>query len=148
VTSLAPESTPLEEIYQKILDGSGNATFTITPGAAGSPGSGVGAARRGGFSWDVQSIVPSVSPVGANAGVVKSPAVSVFVSFGILQSSNSQLVGTTTLATTTAGPSSAPCLYPGRLIPGDWITVQVKGGDVGATAAVRIYGNANPPGTQ
>jgi hypothetical protein len=145
----APASYPLNtDTYQAILNGSGNATIQIQPGAAASPGSGVGASRRGGFSWDVQAIVPSVNPLPANPGVVKSCLVSVYVSFGIQQATPSALVGNTTLPTTATGPSSEPCLFPGNLVPGDWITVTFTGGDAGAIATVRIFGQANPPGVR
>jgi hypothetical protein len=143
-----PVSYPLNEIYPATIDGSGKATIRIQPGAAASPGSGVGAGRYGGYSWDVQSIVPSVNPAGANLGVVNSCAVAVYISYGILQAQQAQLVSNAILPTTISGPSSLPCLYPGNLRPGDWITVTFTGGDVGALATVRVFGTANPPGTR
>jgi hypothetical protein len=136
---------PLNEVYQVTLNSSGNGTITISPGAAASPGSGVGASRRGGFSWDVQSVIPSVYPLAASPGVVKTLTVSVYVSYGIQQAGQAQLVGNAILPSTTAGPSSLPCQYPGTLIPGDWVTVTFTGGDVGAIATVRVFGTANYP---
>jgi hypothetical protein len=141
-----PATAPLNEIFQQKLDGTGGATISIQPGAAASPGSGVGASRRGGFSWDTQAIVPSVFPLAGNPGVVKSCLVSVYVSLGIQQAQQAQLVGNSTLPATASGPSSEPCLYPGNLKPGDWITVTFAGGDIGAIATVRVFGTSNPPG--
>lgn len=151
MTSPALSPNPLTgEVHQGTLSGSGGGQINITPGQAGSPGSGVGAARGGGYSWDVTSITVTIQPAPGNTGVKNSANVSVYMSWGILPANPSpaDLIATTTLFPTASGPSTGNCLFPQNIRPGDWIMVVIANGDDNSVWTVRVYGNANPPGSK
>jgi len=117
------------------LDGSGNGTARWTPGAPGAPGSGVGAARQGGYSTDVTGVAVKVSTNVLEAGC------SVYVSYGIQSANPDNFLGSTF-----TGSTGDTCSMSEHLVPQDWITAVWTGGDPGAIATMRILGTANPPG--
>lgn len=124
------------EFASVILDGSGNGTARLSPGAP-SPGGGVGAARYSGLTWDVTGISVSVSTNNLEA------TASAYVSHGIQAATQAEFVGSTV-----TGSSGDTCTISEQLRPGDWITVIWKGGDVGAIATFRVQGTVNPPGSK
>ena len=118
-----------------VLDGSGNGTARITPGAP-SPGGGVGVGRNSGLSWDVTGIAVSVSTNNLEA------TASAYVSYGVQSATQDDFVGSTV-----TGSSGDTCTVSSQLRPGDWITVVWKGGDSGGIATFRVLGTVNPPGS-
>jgi hypothetical protein len=150
VTTPAPASYQLtNEVYQSTLNGSGNGKIQFTPGQPPNPGSGVGASRKGGLSWNLTSITVGVNPAPGNTQVKLSCTVNVYLSWGILPTNvgYNDLVGTTTLLPTNIGPSVANCLIPVTIRPGDWIIVVLSNGDPNAVCNARAYGQVSPPGT-
>jgi len=118
------------------LDGSGNGTARISPGAP-SPGGGVGVARNSGLTWSVSGIAVSVSTNNLEAQA------SAYISYGIQSATQDDFVGSTI-----TGSTGDTCTLDAELKPGDWITVIWKGGDAGATATFRVLGTVNPPGSR
>jgi hypothetical protein len=128
-------SYQLNESASVLLDGSGNGTVRISPGQPGAPGSGVGAGRNSGLTWDLQGVAVSVATNRAEA------AASCYVSYGIQSSGPADLQGTTI-----TGSTGDTCSVTAQLRPGDWIAVKWTGGDPGAIAVMRVFGTVNPPG--
>jgi hypothetical protein len=124
------------------LDGSGNGTARWSPGAAGSPGSGVGAPRNSGYTVTVIGVAVSVAPAPGNPAIVNESLCSVFLSWGIQSATASDFVGQTF-----TGSHGDTCGISQTVKPQDWITAKWTGGDAGAIATMRILGTANPPGT-
>ena len=125
----------LDENYSVTLDGSGNGTARATPGQAGSPGSGVGAARYSGLVWELTGVAVQV------ATNVKEAQASCYVSRGI-QSANSN----TFQGQTQQGSTGDTCTVTANLRPGDWVIVKWSGGDAGAIATMRVTGTVQLPG--
>lgn len=138
------------EVFQSPLNGSGNGKIQFTPGMAPNPGSGVGAARKSGLSWDITSITVGINPAPGNSQVKLACSVVVYLSWGILATSlgPNDVVGNTVLLPTNSGPSIANCLVPVNVRPGDWFIVTLANGDPLAIANARAYGQVNPPGSQ
>jgi len=128
-------SFPLNENVQVTLDGSGNGTARISPGQAGSPGSGVGAGRNSGLTWDLAGIAVSV------ATNVRESQASAYVSYGVQSSGPADFQGQTQ-----QGSTGDTCTVTATLRPGDWATVKWTDGDVGQVATMRVFGTVNPPG--
>jgi len=133
--SFQPEAYPIPDQVQVKLDGSGNGTARISPGQAGSPGSGVGASRNSGLLWNVTGVGVSVSTNTSEAQC------SVYISYGVLSSTSSDFLGQTS-----TGSTGDTCNVNTTLKPGDWITVKWTGGDANAIATARILGTVTPPG--
>jgi len=125
----------LDENVAITLDGSGNGTAMITPGQAGAPGSGVGAARYSGLTWAVSAVAVSVATNVAEAQAA------CYVSRGIQAAGPAELQGQTQ-----QGSTGDTCSLTASLVPGDWITVKWTGGDAGAVATMRVTGTVTPPG--
>lgn len=123
-----------DETATVILDGSGNGSAAITPGAP-SPGGGVGVGRNSGLTWDVVGVAVSVSSANNQAQC------SAYVSYGIQSQTPYDFQGQT--ATGSTGDTDT---LTATLKPGDWITAVWKGGDPGAIATMRVLGTVNPPG--
>lgn len=130
------QSTPLSENVSVVLDGSGNGITRISPGQPGAPGSGVGASRYSGLSWDVEGVYVSVSTQVAEA------TATCYVSYGIQSVNPADGQGTTV-----TGSTGDTCSLSATLRPGDWVTVKWTGGDPGSLATMRVFGTVNPPGT-
>lgn len=133
--AFTPDAYPIPDQAQVKLDGSGNGTAVITPGQAGAPGSGVGAARNSGLLWNVTGVSVSASSSASDAKA------SVFISYGILSSTQADFLGQTA-----TGSSGDTCSVNVSLKPGDWITVKWTGGTPGAIATMRVTGTITPPG--
>jgi hypothetical protein len=131
------------ETASVILNGSGNGTARWTPGAAGAPGSGVGASRQGGYTVDVDAVAVSVAPATGNPAIVKEAQCSIFVSYGIQSATASDFQGQTI-----TGSHGDTDTISTTLRPQDWITAVWTGGDAGAIATMQILGTVNPPGSQ
>jgi len=137
-----PKSYPLTgEVATVKLDGSGNGTARWSPGAAGAPGSGVGAPRRGGYSVDVAGAAVAVAIVSPNTQILNEAQCSVYLSRGIQSAT-----ATDFLAQTFTGSHGDTCTISQNLVPQDWITAVWSGGDAGALATLTVMGTANPPG--
>ena len=138
------------EVFQTALNGSGNGTIQFSPGQPPKAGCGVGASRKGGLTWDVTSITVTANPASGNTQVKLACAVVVYLAWGILPASPgpNDLVGNTLLLPTNAGPSSANCLVPVTVQPGDWFIVTFASGDPAAVVSARVYGTVNPPGSK
>jgi hypothetical protein len=146
VTTPAPQTTPqpyqLEgEQAQVTLNGSGNGTARWTPGAAGSPGSGVGIPRTSGYSVSVTGVAVSVGIATGNTKIINEAQCSVFISYGVQSATALDFQGQT--GTGSHGDTDS---MSQTLRPGDWITAVWSGGDAGAVATMRILGTVNPPG--
>jgi hypothetical protein len=137
------QSYPLtNEVATVILNGSGNGTARWSPGAAGAPGSGVGAPRRGGYSTDVDGVAVNVAPAPGNPSIINEAQCSVYLSRGVQSATPSDFQGQTP-----SGSHGDTCTLGQRLVPQDWITAVWTGGDAGALATLTIIGTANPPGS-
>jgi hypothetical protein len=128
-------SFPLNENVQVKLDGSGNGTARVSPGQAASPGSGVGAGRNSGLTWDLAGIAVSVA---TNTLEAQAQA---YVSYGVQSAGAADLQGQTQ-----EGSTGDTCTVTATLRPGDWVTVKWTGGDAGQVATMRVFGTVNPPG--
>ena len=115
----------------------GAVTLRISPGQPGAPGSGVGASRNSGLTWNLSGVAVSVATNNAEASC------SVYVSYGIQSATPAELQGTTQM-----GSTGDTCTCTATLKPGDWITVVWTGGDPGAVATARIFGSVTPPGVK
>lgn len=133
MTSPAPYD--LNESVSIKLDGSGNGSARISPGQAGSPGSGVGASRNSGLLWSLAGVAVSVL---TNTNEAQA---SCYISYGIQSAGASDFQGTTL-----SGSTGDTCTVTATLRPGDWITVTWQGGDPNATATMRVFGSVTPPG--
>lgn len=125
----------LDENLSILLDGSGNGTAQLTPGQAGSPGSGVGASRYSGLVWQLSAVAVSVATNN------KEAQASCYVSRGI-QAANAN----TFQGQTQQGSTGDTCTVTANLRPGDWIIVKWAGGDPGAVATMRVTGTVQLPG--
>jgi hypothetical protein len=125
----------LDENVSVTLDGSGNGTARISPGQAASPGSGVGAARYSGLTWQLSAVAVSVTTNTAEAEA------SCYVSRGILATGANELQGTTQ-----QGSTGDTCTITANLLPGDWVSVVWSGGDPGSVATMRLTGTVALPG--
>lgn len=128
-------SFPLNENVQVALNGSGNGTARISPGQPASPGSGVGAGRNSGLTWDLSGIAVSVA---TNVAEAQAQA---YVSYGVQSAGPADLQGQTQ-----EGSTGDTCTVTATLRPGDWVTVVWTGGDAGKVATMRVFGTVNPPG--
>lgn len=126
----------LDENVSVTLDGSGNGTARITPGQPGAPGSGVGAARYSGLTWDLAGVA-----VSAKTNVLEAQA-ECYVSRGVMATGPAYSQGQTQ-----QGSTGDTCTVTATLLPGDWITVVWTGGDPGTVATMRVFGTVNLPGT-
>jgi hypothetical protein len=135
VTTPAP--FPIPDFATVILNGSGNGTARISPGQAGSPGSGVGAGRNSGLTWSVTGVAVKV------ATNVKEASADAYVSYGIQSTGQEAFRGQTQ-----TGSTGDTCTMNETLRPGDWITVTWANGDAGAIATMTVFGTVNPPGLQ
>jgi hypothetical protein len=129
-----PSPYQLSEFATVTLDGAGNGVVRITPGQPGAPGSGVGAGRNSGLTWDLSGIAVSV------ATNVSEASASAFVSYGVQSSGAQDLQGQTQ-----EGSTGDTCTVTATLRPGDWVTVIWTGGDPGQIATMRVFGSVNPP---
>jgi hypothetical protein len=130
------------EIATVTLNGSGNGSARWTPGAAGAPGSGVGIARRSGYSVNVLGVAVSVAPVAGNPAIVNEAQCSVYLSYGVQSATANDFQG----QTLTGSHGDTDSLNV-TIQPQDWITAVWTGGDAGAVATLRILGTVNPPGS-
>jgi hypothetical protein len=136
MTNPSPAPYQLDGVVATVkLNGSGNGTAKITPGAAGAPGSGVGAGRQSGLSWDIIGVAVQVA-----TNVLEATA-NCYISYGIQSAGQADFVGQTQTGST--GDTGS---FTAHLLPGDWITVVWTGGDANALATMRILGTVNPPG--
>jgi hypothetical protein len=143
MASPAPlQSYPLAgETATAVLNGSGNGTARWTPGAAGSPGSGVGISRQGGYTVNVAGVAVSVAPAPGNPAIINEAQCSVYVSYGIQSATANDFHGQTP-----SGSHGDTDSMSAVLRPQDWITATWSAGDAGALATMRIIGTVNPPG--
>jgi hypothetical protein len=132
------------ETRSVVLNGSGNGSVSWTPGAPGSPGSGVGIPRRSGYTVDVTAVAVSVAPAPGNPAIVLQAQAAVYLSYGIQSATANDFQGQT--ATGSTGDTDT-LTGQGPLRPGDWITTVWTGGDPGATATMRVMGTVTPPGS-
>jgi hypothetical protein len=135
VLAVAVASYPLNESVSVTLDGGGNGRARISPGQAGAPGSGVGAGRNSGLSWDLQGVYVSVA-----SNTLEAEA-TCYVSYGVQSNGPADGQGTTI-----QGSTGDTCSITASLRPGDWVTIVWAGGDIGAVATMRVFGTVNPPG--
>lgn len=125
-------------VYTGAITGQGgNGIARISPGLPGAPGSGVGASRNSGLTWNLAGVAVSAATNQAEASC------SVYVSYGIQSATAADLQGTTQM-----GSTGDTCTCTATLKPGDWITVVWTGGDPGAVATARIFGSVTPPGVR
>src|SRR6266566_482159 len=120
----APLALELNETATVTLDGAGNGIARLSPYGP----------RNGGLSWDLTQVVVSV------ATIVNEAQASLYLSYGIQESSPSTLV-----AQTATGSSGDTCAMSQTIRPGDWLSVRWTGGDAGAVATFRVSGQINPP---
>ena len=130
-----PSPYQLNENASVTLDGSGNGTARISPGQPGAPGSGVGAGRNSGLTWDLAGVAVSVA-----TNVSESEA-ACYISYGIQSNGPQDFQGQTQ-----QGSTGDTCTVTASLRPGDWVTVKWTGGDPGEIATMRVFGTVNPPG--
>jgi hypothetical protein len=137
-----PSPYPLiGETASVVLNGAGAGTARWTPGAAGSPGSGVGAARYGGYSVSVAGVAVAVAPAPGNPAIILEAQCSVYLSWGIQSATANDFQ-----SQTIRGSHGDTDSINQTLKPQDWITAVWTGGDPGATATMTIQGTVNPPG--
>lgn len=127
---------PLNEEFSVILNGSGNGTARISPGQPAAPGSGVGASRNSGLTWNLQGIAVSVGGT-----LTDNATCNAYISYGVQSATANDLQGTSV-----TGSSGDTCTVTAALRPGDWITVTWAGGDAGHIATARVFGTVTPPG--
>lgn len=132
-----PSPYPIPDFATVTLDGSGNGTARISPGQAAAPGSGVGAGRNSGLTWQVSGVAVKV------ATNTKEAQASAYVSYGIQSTGQDAFRGQTQ-----TGSTGDTCTLSETLRPGDWITVTWSGGDAGAVATMTVFGSVTPPGLQ
>lgn len=138
-----PSPYPLiGETASTTLDGSGNGTARWTPGAAGAPGSGVGASRYSGYSVDITGVAVSAQPLPGKTAPVNEAQCSIYISYGVQSATPADFQGQTITGST--GDTDS---ITANLKPQDWITAIWKGGDVGVLATLQVLGTVNPPGS-
>lgn len=124
-TPLAPY--PLNENQTVVLDGSGNGVARLSPFGA----------RYSGLLWNLEGVAVSVT---TNASEAQAAC---YISYGVQSNGPADLQGVTQ-----QGSTGDTCTVTASLKPGDWVTVQWKGGDSGAVATMRVFGTVTPPGIQ